>query len=252
MNITDAILALGWGLVSGAALILGALLGWFANLSRMHVAWIMAFGAGILISAIAFDIMDDAFAIGGLAPSAGGFLLGALIFTVGSELLARAGARHRMRSTMMGADDTREDSAKAIALGTVIDGIPEAIVIGVSLIDGNGVALAAVIAIFLSNIPEALSSSVGMKAAGRTPRYVFGLWFGITLMSGLFSLAGYIFFSQFPPEIVAVTQAIAGGALIALIADTMIPEAFAETHELTGFIAALGFLAGFAVSHGLA
>jgi zinc transporter, ZIP family len=252
MNATDAVLALVWGLVSGGALIIGGLIGWLAGVSRLHVAWIMAFGAGILISAIAFDIMDDAFAIGGLAPSAGGFLLGALIFTVGSELLARAGARHRMRSTMIGPDDKREDSARAIALGTVIDGIPEAIVIGVSLIDGSGVALAAVIAIFLSNIPEALSSTVGMKANGRTPRYVFGLWCGITLISGFFSLAGYLVFSQFPPEIVAFTQAVAGGALIALIADTMIPEAFAETHELTGFIAAIGFLAGFAVSHGLA
>ena len=145
-----------------------------------------------------------------------------------------------------------DDSAAAIALGTVIDGIPEAIVIGVSLIDGNGVAIAAVIAIFLSNIPEALSSSVGMKAAGRSRRSVFGLWLGITAMSGVVSLIGYAVVSQFAPEWVALIQAIAGGALIALIADTMIPEAFAETHDLTGFIAAFGFLSGFALSHGIA
>jgi ZIP family zinc transporter len=144
-----------------------------------------------------------------------------------------------------------EDSAGAITLGTFIDGVPEAIVIGVSLIDGNGVALAAVIAIFLSNIPEGLSSSVGMKAAGRSAKQVFGLWAGITVMSGLLALLGYTVVSQFPPEAVAFIQAIAGGALIAMIADAMIPEAFAETHELTGFIAAFGFLGGFALSHGL-
>jgi zinc transporter, ZIP family len=251
MNPADAVLALIWGLVAGGALVLGGLLGWFAGLGRREVAWIMAFGSGILISAIAFDIMDDAFEVGGLIASAGGFLLGALIFTAGSEWLARAGARNRMRSTRR-ASDNSDTSAKTIALATVIDGIPEAIVIGVSLIDGSGVAIAAVIAIFLSNIPEALSSTVGMKAAGRSRRYVFGLWIGIAVMCGFFSFAGYAVFSQFPPEIVAFTQAVAGGALIALIADEMIPEAFAETHELTGFIAALGFLAGFAISHGIA
>ena len=95
----------------------------------------MAFGAGILISAIAFDIMDEAFATGGLAPSAGGFLLGALVFTGGSLLLARAGARHRKRSMIV--ENGGEDAARAIALGTAIDGIPESIVIGLSLIDGD-------------------------------------------------------------------------------------------------------------------
>ena len=252
MNTGDAIAALLWGLVAGGALLIGAALGWFAHLGRRAVAWIMAFGAGILISAIAFDIMDEAFHTGGLEASASGFLIGAVIFTVGSELLARAGARHRMRSARPSDGGNGDDSAAAIALGTVIDGIPEAIVIGVSLIDGNGVAIAAVIAIFLSNIPEALSSSVGMKAAGRSRRSVFSLWLGITAMSGVVSLIGYAVVSQFAPEWVALIQAIAGGALIALIADTMIPEAFAETHDLTGFIAAFGFLSGFALSHGIA
>ncbi len=251
MNTGDAIAALLWGLVAGGALIIGGALGWFADLGRRQVAWIMAFGAGILISAIAFDIMDEAFTTGGLPASAGGFLLGAIIFTAGSVMIARAGARHRMRSKLMGPDDDRANSAGAIVLGTIIDGIPEAIVIGVSLIDGNGVALAAVIAIFLSNIPEALSSTVGMKAAGHGKRYVFGLWSGITVMSGAFSLLGYAVVSQTTPEVVALTQAVAGGALIALIADTMIPEAFAETHDVTGFVAAIGFLCGFALSHGL-
>ena len=200
MNTGDAIAALLWGLVAGGALLIGAALGWFAHLGRRAVAWIMAFGAGILISAIAFDIMDEAFHTGGLEASASGFLIGAVIFTVGSELLARAGARHRMRSARPSDGGNGDDSAAAIALGTVIDGIPEAIVIGVSLIDGNGVALAAVIAIFLSNIPEALSSSVGMKAAGRSRRSVFGLWLGITAMSGVVSLIGYAVVSQFAPE----------------------------------------------------
>ena len=249
MNATDAILALIWGLVAGGALIIGAAFGWFGQLNRRAIAFVMAFGAGILISAIAFDLMDEAFTTGGLLPTAVGFLAGAVMFTVGSVLLARSGARNRMRSTVMA--DRREDAAFAIALGTVIDGIPEALVIGLSLIDGTGVALSTVIAIFLSNIPEALSSSAGMKATGYSASYIFGLWSGVMLLSGAAALAGYVFFSGLPPEAVAVTQSIAAGALLAMIADTMIPEAFAETHDAAGLIAALGFLAGFALSHGL-
>ena len=249
MNADDATLALVWGLVSGSALIVGAALAWFARPSQRVVAAIMAFGAGILISVIAFDLMEEAFRHGGLFPTGFGFLAGAAIFTAGSVLLARAGARHRMRSMVM--DDNREDAAFAIALGTFIDGIPEAIVIGLSLIDGTGVALATVIAIFLSNIPEALSSSAGMKAAGRSAGYVFGLWGAIMLVSGVASLVGYAAFAEVPPEFVAVTQSIAAGALLALIADTMIPEAFAETRDAAGLFAALGFLSGFALSHGL-
>jgi ZIP family zinc transporter len=249
VNAGDATLALVWGLVAGGALIIGAALAWFARPSQRVVAAVMAFGAGILISVIAFDLMEEAFEKGGLVPTGFGFLVGAGIFTAGSVLLARAGARHRMRSTMM--PDHRDDAAFAIALGTFIDGIPEALVIGLSLIDGTGVALATVIAIFLSNIPEALSSSAGMKAAGRSAGYVFGLWGAIMLVSGVASLVGYAAFAELPPEIVAVTQSIAAGALLALIADTMIPEAFAETHDAAGLIAALGFLSGFALSHGL-
>ena len=252
MNPADAAQALAWGLVAGSALVIGGLVGWFARLDRRVVAWVVAFGAGILISVIAFDLMAEAFAAGGLVPSAAGFLIGAAIFTAGSLALSAYGARHRMRSTMMDDDARmRPDTSLAIALATVIDGIPEALVIGLSLIDGEGVALAALIAIFLSNIPEALSSTAGMKLAGRSAAYVFGLWGAITALSGAFSLVGYAFFAGLSPEIVAVTQAIAAGALIALIADTMIPEAFAETHETTGMIAAVGFLSGFALSHGL-
>ena len=244
-----AFLALAWGLVAGGALLIGAALAWFAQPSPRLIAWVMAFGSGILISAIAFDMMDEAFARGGLAPTAIGFAAGAIIFTLGSSILDRSGAKHRKRSRPK--IGVPPNAGAVIALATVIDGIPESIVIGLSLIDGNSVAHATVVAIFLSNIPEGLSSSAGMKASGRSAFYVFGLWTAVTLISGLASLAGYAVFAYLPPEIVTVTQTIAAGALLAVVADTMIPEAFAEAHEATGLIAALGFLAGFTLSHGL-
>ena len=248
MNAADAGLALVWGLVSGSALLLGSAIGLYAHLSRRTVAGIMAFGSGILISVIAFNLMDEAFDRGGLFPAAGGFLAGAALFTFASVLISRSGARHRKRARPV---DVEARNAKAITIGTIMDDIPESIVIGVSLIDGEGVALVTVIAIFLSNIPEALSSSAGMKAAGRKPAHIFMLWAAIMGLSGLLSLFGYVAFSDVPPQAVAIIQTAAAGALLAMLADTMIPEAFAETHDAAGFIAALGFLAGFALSHGL-
>ena len=113
---------------------------------------------------------------------------------------------------------------------------------------GGAVSVATVIAIFLSNIPEGLSSSVGMKGAGRGKGYIFGLWTVIAILSGCAALAGYGIFDNFSPSVVAATTAVAAGGILAMLADTMIPEAFAETHNATGFITVLGFLAAFALS----
>ena len=167
-----------WGLLSGSALLIGAAIGWFVALPRRAIAGIMAFGAGVLISALSFDLMDEAWRRGGLAPVAAGFLGGALVFTVCNRLLAAWGARHRKRSDPNLRESEQHGSganSSALALGALLDGVPESIVIGVSLLEGHGVGLVAVIAVFLSNLPEGLSSAAGMKAEGKSARFVFGL-----------------------------------------------------------------------------
>ena len=128
-------------------------------------------------------------------------------------------------------------------MGALLDGIPESIVIGVSLLGGQGVSLVAVIAIFLSNVPEGLSSAAGMKKAGRSAAYVFGLWAGIAAISGLASLLGYTLFSGVSPEVVAATEAVAAGAILALVSETMIPEAFYGSPQFNGLLLVVGFVA---------
>jgi len=240
-----------WGLLSGSALLLGALVGWFVPLPRRLVAAIMAFGAGVLISALSFELMDEAWRQGGIVPVMSGFLTGAAIFTGLNLALARWGARHRKRSEPgKRAEDhaENENNGGALALGALLDGIPESIVIGVSLLRGGAVGIVAVIAVFLSNVPEGLSSAAGMRKGGKSATYVFGVWTAITLVSGISAFAGYALFEGVAPAWIAAVQAIAAGAILSMIVDTMVPEAFEGTHDLAGIIAVTGFLAAFALS----
>jgi ZIP family zinc transporter len=238
-----------WGTVAGGALLLGAAIGYFVHVPQRLIAGIMAFGSGVLISALSFELMEEAYEKGGFGSTAIGFLGGAAVYTAANWLLARQGAKHRKRS---GHQQTKESedsgSGLAIAVGALLDGIPESIVIGLSMVGGHAVSAVAVAAIFLSNIPEGLSSASGMKKAGRTPAYIFGIWGGIALASGIAALVGYSVFQNFSAGVTSATTAVAAGAILAMIADTMIPEAFEHTHDLTGLIAVGGFLAAFTLS----
>jgi ZIP family zinc transporter len=238
-----------WGFVAGAALLLGAAAGYLAPVPRRVIAGVMGFGGGVLISALAFDLMDGAYRRGGFDSTATGFIGGAVIYTAANWLLARRGARHRKRSGgQQPSEQEHPGSGTAILVGALIDGIPESIAIGVSLIAGGAVSVAAVVAIFLSNLPEGLSAAVGMKRAGRSARYIFGLHGAIVVVSALAALAGYAVFSRFSADVIAATTAVAAGGILAMLADTMMPEAFQEGHNMIGLVTVAGFLAAFVLT----
>jgi ZIP family zinc transporter len=248
----DVVQAGLWGLVAGSALLLGAALGYGLRVPQKVIATVMAFGAGVLISAVSFELVGEAYEQAGLAPAAIGALIGALAYTGGNVWLARQGARHRKRSGHAQAQPSEAEqggSGAALALGALLDGVPESAVIGVSLLDGGAVSLVTVAAVFISNVPEGLSSSAGMKKAGRTKGYVFGVWTAIAAASTVSSVLGYTVIGSFSPAVIAAVTAVAAGAILAMIADTMIPEAFEDAHLAIGLITVSGFLVSFALSH---
>lgn len=238
-----------WGLLSGGALLVGAGIGYFISVPQRLIAAIMAFGSGVLFSALSFELVDEAYRMGGLDATAVGFIGGAVVYTAANYLLSHRGAKHRKRS---GSQQTSEEqqggSGLALAVGALLDGIPESIVIGLSLLGGKGVSVVAVVAVFLSNIPEGLSSAAGMRHARRPVGYVLGVWGSIALASGVAALVGYTVFRHYSPDVLAATTAVAAGAILAMLVDTMIPEAFEETHEFAGLITVVGFLLAFLLS----
>ncbi|KJY28555.1 ZIP family metal transporter [Streptomyces katrae] len=245
-----ALVAGGWGLFAGAALLIGAAIGSFVRVPPRWIALVMAFGSGVLLSAVSFELIAEAYERSGIGPVVWGAAGGAAVYSGVNALLARRGAQHRKRSGQeQPSESEAPGSGNAIALGALLDGVPESVVIGTSLLGGSHVGTATVAAVFISNLPEGLASAAGMRSAGRTRRYVFALWGGIALISGLAALAGYALLGGASEAVMAVITAVAGGAILAMIADTMIPEAYSKVHLLTGLVTVAGFLSAFALAH---
>jgi len=233
-----------WGLVGGASLLIGALIGLVLNVSRRVIGLIMAFGSGVLISALTFELTEEASLAGGTAPVVIGLGAGGLAFFLANLLVEGRGGAKRKRS----GGEQSEGTGTAIAIGAVMDGVPESVAIGASLIGGEGVGFAVVAAVFLSNLPESLAAATGMQKAGFSSRGIIGLWSGVVAVSGLASLVGFGLLGGASPLILAGIQAFAAGAILAMLADTMMPEAFENGGPVVGVITVMGFATAFVLS----
>jgi ZIP family zinc transporter len=227
-----------WGFVGGFALIVGAVVGLKVRVSQRVLGLIMAFGAGVLISALAFELTVEALRTGGRDATVAGLAAGSLTFFLGDRALDRLGGADRKRSKGPGASG----AALGIVLGAVLDGIPESVVIGLSLLEGEGVSVAVVVAVFLSNVPESLSAATGLRES-MSPRRILLLWVAVALVSTLAAALGYAALGDASPDTTAAIQAFAAGAILTMLADTMMPEAFdAEGRSpFTGVVTTLGF-----------
>ncbi|MFY9264716.1 MAG: hypothetical protein WAO61_04745 [Solirubrobacterales bacterium] len=234
-----------WGLAGGVSLVLGALLVFVTTVGRRTLGVVMAFGAGVLISAVSFELVQEAVeSTDGDWSVAIGLFSGAIVFFAGDTLIDRMGGQHRKNVEPPAA----ESNSKAILLGTILDGVPENVVIGLSLVRGAGVNAAVVVAVFLSNLPESIASTTGLLSGGWSKRGLLLMWGSVALVAGLSSLAGYAVFDQAPDELVAAMMAFAAGALLTMLADTMMPQAFVLEGKLAGLFTTTGFAVGFAAA----
>jgi ZIP family zinc transporter len=237
--------ALGWGLFAGSSLILGGFLALVLPIRERLLGLIMAFGAGVLISAVAYELVAEAFETSAWNGSlALGLAAGALTFFVGDLLVDRMGGEDRKK--MRG--NAGAGSGLAIVLGIVLDGIPESAVIGLGLLEGTGVSVAVIAAVFLSNLPEAIAATTGLRSGGWRSSRIIGLWVLVALVSGVASLLGYAVFDSAGPGALAFVLAFAGGAILTMLADTMMPEAFEHGGKLVGLLTTLGFGLAFALT----
>jgi zinc transporter, ZIP family len=231
-----------WGLLGGSTLVVGALLGMWFTWPARAIGLVMAFGAGVLISSVAFELVDDAAQVGTFGATAGGLAVGSLTFFVGDVLIARAGAKERKSSRPVQVAGAAGASGAALALGAVLDGIPESAAIGVTILEGGAPSTAFIAAVALSNLPEGLSSASSMKSAGHSARYIIGLWVGIAVVSAIAAGVGYVALDGATPEAIAFVMTFAAGAILSMLASTMLPEAAREGGPVVGLLTSAGFL----------
>jgi ZIP family zinc transporter len=232
-----------WGALASSSLLIGAAFALVRPLHERVVGLVTAFGAGVLISAVAYELVEEAFSTSNKGVALG-LAAGSLTFYGGDYLIDRMGGADR--KSMEGKQAS--GVALALVLGTVLDGVPESTVLGLGLLAGEGVSIAMLAAVFLSNFPEATAASAGLAKSGWSAMRLIGLWTGVVLISGLASLAGYALLDGASPSVIAFVLAFAGGAILTMLADTMVPEAYRLGGNAAGLLTTLGFALAFGLS----
>jgi ZIP family zinc transporter len=235
-----------WAFLAASALLFGAVLALVMKVSRTLVGLALAFGAGALLSAVAYELTIEAFETGGAVLLGIGLAAGAATFFVGNRFLHTRGAS-RGRLTVKEADQSSEGQGLSIVLGAMLDGIPESVVLGASLLGGGAVSPAFLAAVLLSNVPEGFSATADLLEEGRKPRWVLGLWLGVVVVSASAAALAFLPFDSAGPGIPFV-QAFAAGGLLTMLVDTMIPEAFEDGGDVAGLVTVLGFVLAFLLS----
>ncbi|MBO0844829.1 MAG: hypothetical protein J2P22_05370 [Nocardioides sp.] len=227
--------ALFWGLFSSAALYLGQLLARPMGRSERAIGLMMGFGAGTLISAVAYELVPaSSFTHGWLI--AVSFLFGAVVYYFGDRWIDSSGGKQR---SAVRSDP--EGSGAAMFLGALLDGIPEAFILGLGLALGGSVSVAFVAAVFISNIPQGLAGTTSLQEVGTSNRRIATMWGLLTVACGLASLAGYAMADRLQGA-GANASAFAGGAVLMMLTDSMVPESYRHGGRLTGLLTVLGFL----------
>jgi ZIP family zinc transporter len=236
--------AIGWGALAASSLVLGAVLAFVRPWPKRQVGLVLAFGAGALISAVSFELAGEGIEAGSLRSTAIGLGVGALTYYALDGLIANRKSVGRGRSGRGGGSD----AGSALALGAFLDGIPEQLVLGIGLAAGEGIGVGLLVAIFVSNLPEAIGSASEMERAGTDRPKVLRLWAAVATICVLATIVGYAVADAASGELRAGIDGFAAGALLVMLIDSMIPEATRDSGRVAGLVTALGFAVATALS----
>jgi zinc transporter, ZIP family len=238
-----------WGFIASIPLLIGSMIASIFNLPKQVIAIIMAFGSGVLVVALAFSLIEEAFNLSeSIASVIIGFVLGGLSYTLANYVLnkkSHGSTKHRKKSHGENAGGGKGASGLALLVGSVMDNIPENMALGISLVTGGAVNIVLIAAIFLSNFPEGLSSAQGMRSNGRSKKYIVSLWSVAVVIGTISSVIGFAFLSNTSPSTISIAISFAAGAILVMLAESMIPEAHAEGGSSRVGIATM---AGFAIA----
>ena len=230
--------ALGWGAVAAASLLVGAVLALLRTWRTGLIGGVLAFGAGALISSVSFELAQEGLRLGGPLPVAIGIVVGALAFFFANRAVDRIGGRQGGGA-----------GGLPLAVGALLDGIPEQAVLGIGLASGEGVSVALLVAIFVSNLPESIGSASDMRANGKSRGLVLGLWAAVAVVCALATLGGYALAAVAGGQIRAGIDAFAAGALLVMLIDSMVPEAHDKAGNRAGLVTVIGFAVAAALSN---
>ncbi len=234
-----------WGLLAASSLLLGATIAEARPPGTRTLGLVMGFGSGVLLSAVSFELVEEAVVTSGrLLSTFLGLFAGAIVFTIGDVLIGKFG--YADRKDIGGTP--QEAGGLTIVLGTLLDGIPESAVLGLTLLETGEIGLAMLTAVFVSNVPEAIAATVGLRSGGWSRPKVFGLWTMIALSSATAAAAGFALLDGAAPDTLAFTFAFAGGAMLTMLATSMMPEAFEHAGRAVGLLTVLGFAVAFGIN----
>lgn len=227
--------ALGWGALAASSLIVGTLLAFARRWPDKQIGYVLAFGAGALISAVSFELVEEGVNVGGGDSTAIGLALGAFTYFFTDRALGR---RH---SNQPGGRMHGSNAGQSLALGAFLDGIPEQFVLGISVAGAGGVSAGLLVAVFVSNLPESIGSASEMEKVGTPRRAILRIWIGVAIVCVLASLAGYAIADSASGDLLAIVNGFAAGALLVMLSDSMIPDAREQAGRTAGLITVLGF-----------
>jgi zinc transporter, ZIP family len=241
--------ALFWGGLGASALLVGAVTAFLFDVPKRVQGLVLAFGAGTLIGAVAYELFEEAvdLSVRGIDVAIG-FGLGATVFYLGSLGIDRLSPSPTEGPDGMASKRDPRTSGLALVLGAVLDGIPESVVLGLSLLAGQGVSVAVLAAVFISNIPEGLSASEDLAEAGLKRMRILGLWALVVVVSALAAAFGFGVLGKMGPHVVVLLDSFAAGAILAMLAESMIPEAYEQGGRAVGLATTFGFAIAAALS----